>query len=458
MRERELIAPECEEVRALAEREFAEHGRTGLYKCSLVRKDGSRVPVIGGRALVTETGEAIKYFIDISPLVDMEEERSKLQQQLLQSEKVNALGQFASGVAHNFNNELSIIMGYGSVLEEQFGSDANSRRILQQMMKAAERSRNLIQQLLAFSRRQTTHPEIIDLNHAVSELKSTVRQVTRDSIDINVELSDEPEHIHADPALLEQALFNLAKNAGEAMPFGGTLTFSVAHEQLLDEAARISESAIVRVSDTGHGMEEETKKKIFEPFFTTKQQSGGTGLGLSTVYGFAKQSGGDIHFDSVPGRGTTFTLRFPKIRISAAPRVGAEKGEAVPKMNATVLLVEDNSELRQMMTEILSASGLTVIQAKDGFEALNRARSAHFDLVLTDVLMPGMNGLEVVDRIRETHPGVKVIFISGSADMVSANTEDLVMWKPVRPETLLRAVHTSLSNKASAGPRSRPAA
>jgi CheY-like chemotaxis protein/two-component sensor histidine kinase len=342
------------------------------------------------------------------------------------------------------------------VLEGQVGSDANGRRILQQMMKAAERSRNLIQQLLAFSRRQATHPEIIDLNQAVSELKPTIRQMMRESVDIRVVLSEEPEQIHADPALLEQGLFNLAKNAAEAMPQGGTLTLSVTHEQMLDEAARISQYAVVRVSDTGQGMDEDTKSKIFEPFFTTKQQSGGTGLGLSTVYGFVKQSGGDIHVETHPGKGTAFSLRFPKIRIPTVPRSAPAKPEGVPQMKATVLLAEDNSELREMMTEILAANGLTVIQAKDGFDALNRAKSAEFDLVLTDVIMPGMNGPELVDHIREEHPHVKVIFISGSADMVAAKTEDLVMWKPVRPETLLRAVQTCLKRKASAD--SRPAA
>jgi CheY-like chemotaxis protein len=171
-----------------------------------------------------------------------------------------------------------------------------------------------------------------------------------------------------------------------------------------------------------------------------------------------KQSGGDIQVESEVGKGTTFTLRFEKIRTASLPQSAPAKASAVPRMKATVLLVEDNPELRQMMAEILAASGLTVIQAKDGFDALNRANQAKFDLVLTDVIMPGMNGPEVVDRIRQDRPNVKVIFISGSADMVSATAEDLVMWKPVRPEALLQAVQTSLSKKISADPQSRPAA
>jgi PAS domain S-box-containing protein len=295
-----FIAADYADAHQQARQELAQHGRTQLHRFDLIRKDGSRVPVVGGLATVGDTQESISYFVDITPLIRSEEARLKLQEQLLHSEKVNALGHFASGMAHNFNNELSIIVGSASLLEEQLPSDVAAQRNVQLILKAAERSRKLIQQLLAFSRKQASHFEAVDMNRLVDNLQPMIRQLISQAIEMKVRLSGEPELIYADPSQLEQVMLNLTSNARDAMPRGGVLAIEVGHAPLASEAAGgpAVEHVTVKVSDTGIGMDEVTMQSIFEPFFTTKSATGGTGLGLSTVHGLVKQNNGIIDVTS----------------------------------------------------------------------------------------------------------------------------------------------------------------
>jgi PAS domain S-box-containing protein len=446
LRPQNLVADESKDAQRRAEKEFELHGRTALYRITLRRKDGSPLPVIAGRALIGSTGESIAYFLDISPLNRSEEERLRLQERLLQAEKVNALGQFASGVAHNFNNELSLIVGYGTVLQEHLASDLTSHTYLGQILNASDRARKLIQQLLAFSRNQPIHPEIVDMNHVLTDLQPTFRRLLKENIDLQVDAETEPHQIRIDRTQFVQVLLNLVSNAQDAMPEGGVIKMSVehGHREQDDESEEV---VTLSVTDNGIGMEDATAQRIFEPFFSTKLDSGGTGLGLSSAYGIVRQNGGDIKVCSRPGKGTTFTLTFARV-CEASPVLSEPSKTAVPPaIKGSVLLVEDCDDLREMMAQILTANGLTVIQARDGIEAVKAAQAAVVDLVVTDIVMPRLSGPEAVDFIRTFQPNVKIIFVSGSADMLEPNGRDVIMWKPVMPGVLLKTIESCLSPK-----------
>jgi PAS domain S-box-containing protein len=434
-----LIAPEYEGDWKRAQEVFSQHGRTGLFRCDLLHKDGKRVPVIGGKARIGEEGESIIYFLDVSPLVKSEEERLKLQVQLLEAEKMSALGQLASGVAHNFNNELSIIVGYGAVLHEHLAADTTSSRHIQKVLESAERSRKLIQRLLAFSRKQPVHPEVIDVNAVLSELQPSIRRILPPTIELRLEVSHEPLSIRVDPTQLVQVLLNLVNNSADAMPQGGIL--------LLASSAEFSKerpTVTIEVTDNGVGMDDKTAQRIFEPFFTTKSDLGGTGLGLSTAYGMVQQNGGQIEVISRPQLGTTFKVTFSKYE-SVSP-IAAQPSAAITRsIHGSVLLVEDRDDLRELMAQVLSSSGLEVIAARDGIEAIKASESRDIDIILSDVVMPRLNGPEAVRVIRETHPDVKVVYVSGSADLIEPNGRDVVMWKPVKPQALLAIIRSCLA-------------
>ena len=459
---RDLVPPDSLDAVLQSEQELVDSGRSALYRCEILRKDGTRVPVIGGQAFVGETLERISYFIDISRLVRSEEERLKLQEQLLHSEKVNALGQFAGGVAHNFNNELSIIVGYCTLLKDQFEPGSSGLRSLELVLAAAERARRLIQQLLTFSRKQKAHSEVVDLNVVIREIEPVIRQLLSSAIEITVTLSDQAEFVDLDRTQFEQLLLNLTANARDAMSDGGRLVIALAHEDPNQDipAEGACGYVVVKVADNGGGMDDATRARIFEPFFTTKSSTGGTGLGLSTVFGIVTQNKGDIAVESVLGSGTTFTVRFPKV---AGAGVLPER-EAPPvrarAVKASILLVEDNHDLRELLKYVLESDGMAVIAARDGAEAVEFASLAALplDLVLSDVAMPRLNGPDAIRQIRKLRPQVKVLFVSGSADQVEVESPDVVLWKPVTPTALLEAVHAALALPAIPGDASHQAA
>src|SRR5580700_1111315 len=355
-------------------------------------------------------------------------ERRALEQQLRQSQKMEAVGRLAGGIAHDFNNLLMVISGYSEFLLERLGAEPHLRGPAQEIASAAERASSLTRQLLAFSRKQMLAPRIVNLNDVATEnLKMLTRMIGED-IDLVLVPSPNPWMVRADPGQIEQVIMNLAVNARDAMPSGGRLTIETSNVSLDEDYARLhaplppGDYVMVAISDTGNGMDNETQSRIFEPFFTTKGTKG-TGLGLSTVYGIVKQSGGYIWVHSELRKGTTFKIYLPRVASTgeAATQVAlAVENHKVEPGTETILLVEDEANLRYLARQYLEKQGYHVIEAADGAVAMQIA-VAHekiIHLLLTDVIMPGMNGRELAQRISEIRPNVKVLYMSGYTENV----------------------------------------
>ncbi len=351
-------------------------------------------------------------------------ERKRLEEQLLQSQKMEAVGQLAGGVAHDFNNILTAIVGYTDLLAAELASNVRQLEDLEEIRKAARRAAALTRQLLAFSRKQVLEPRIIDVNSVVLNLDKMLRSLISENIELKTDLADNLGAARADPNQIEQVIMNLAINARDAMPDGGTVTIETGNVTLDDAYAAQHVSVIpgeyvmLAVSDTGCGMDEKTQSRIFEPFFTTKPAGRGTGLGLSTVYGIVKQTGGNIWLYSEPGKGTTFKIYLPA--IAALPEdIGKVAPAEAPRRGAgTVLVVEDDEQLRRLTHRALDAQGYTVLVADRGATALDIARrhKGEIDLLLTDVIMPDTNGRKLAETIQAARPGMRVLYMSGYPD------------------------------------------
>ena len=355
-------------------------------------------------------------------------ERRALEQQLRQSQKMEAVGRLAGGIAHDFNNLLMVISGYSEFLLERLGDEPRLRGPAQEIASAAERASSLTRQLLAFSRKQMLAPRIVNLNDVATEnLKMLTRMIGED-VDLVLVPGQGLWPVRADAGQIEQVIMNLAVNARDAMPSGGRLTIETSNITLDDEYARFhaplrsGDYVMVAITDTGAGMDSETQSHIFEPFFTTKGTKG-TGLGLSTVYGIVKQSGGYIWVSSEVGRGTTFKIYLPRVASSgesAAQVVHPVEIRRAEPGTETILLVEDEANLRYLCRQYLEKQGYKVIEAADGAVAMQIAvaHEAVIHLLLTDVIMPGMNGRELAQRISEIRPNVKVLYMSGYTENV----------------------------------------
>ena len=383
-----------------------------------VRKDGAAIVAsISGRAISNgKTGSTFEIFME-----DITETRT-LEQQLRQAQKMEAVGRLAGGIAHDFNNLLMVISGYSEFLLERVGSDPRLRGPAQQISNATQRATSLTRQLLAFSRKQMLAPKVLDLNEVVSEnLKMLTRMIGED-IDLVMVPGPAIGAVRADPGQIDQVIMNLAVNARDAMPDGGKLTIETANVSLDENFARThaplqpGDYVMLAISDTGIGMDLETQSRIFEPFFTTKGAKG-TGLGLSTVYGIVKQSGGFIFVDSQPQRGTAFRAYFPRVDAREEPAaVHDTLGLPRPERGReTILLVEDEVNLRRLARQYLETQGYKILEAEDGAAALQIAagHKGPIDLVLTDVVMPGMNGRELARHISAQRPDLRVLFMSG---------------------------------------------
>jgi nitrogen-specific signal transduction histidine kinase/ActR/RegA family two-component response regulator len=348
-------------------------------------------------------------------------DRKALEEQLLQTQKMEAVGRLAGGVAHDFNNLLMVIRGHADLLLESPGPPDSQDRRVKQIQMAAERAASLTQQLLAYSRKHVIAPKVLDLNSIVTEMGKMLPPMIREDIELATVPNAKLGRVKADPGQIEQVLMNLAANARDAMPRGGKLTIETADVELDEVYARhhagVRPGAYVMlaVSDTGCGMDAETRSHIFEPFFTTKEKGKGTGLGLASVYGTVKQSGGHIWVYSEPGHGTTFKVYLPRIE-DALEKVG--KSERLPvslRGAGTILLVEDEEAVRDLVRESLQQNGYTVLEAKDGTEALRISKRYKdpIHLLLTDVIMPGMNGRELAQGLASSHSDMKVLYMSG---------------------------------------------
>jgi PAS domain S-box-containing protein len=388
------------------------------------RKSGTTVVRVSGRSTMNDPKEGVVFEIFAEDVT----ERRALEQQLRQSQKMEAIGRLAGGIAHDFNNLLMVISGYSEFLLERLGAEPHLRGPAQEIASASERASSLTRQLLAFSRKQMLAPRIVNLNDIATEnLKMLTRMIGED-IDLVLVPSANLWPVRADAGQIEQVIMNLAVNARDAMPSGGKLTIETANVTLDDDYARVhapvlpGDYVMVAIGDTGGGMDSETLSHIFEPFFTTKGQKG-TGLGLSTVYGIVKQSGGYIWVYSEVGRGTTFKIYLPRVAQTgeaAAQVVAPVLFQKVEPGTETILLVEDEANLRYLARQYLEKQGYKVIEAADGAVAMQIAvaHEAVIHLLLTDVIMPGMNGRELAQRISEIRPNVKVLYMSGYTENV----------------------------------------
>ena len=389
------------------------------------RKDGSVFDVeISVQYRPAEGGRIATFLRDVTEHIRLAEERARLEDQLWQAKKVEAIGRLAGGVAHDFNNLTAIILGYGEMLLGQLSPGNPARKSVEQIIAAGRRSAALTHQLLAFSRKQTLQPEVLDLNALLRNLEKMLGRLIGEDIELEFRLAAHLGRVMADPGQLEQVVTNLVLNARDAMPRGGRLTLESADVEL-DETYALGHTSVVpgkyvllALTDTGCGMDKATMARLFEPFFTTKETGKGTGLGLATVYGIVKQSGGYIWVYSEPDKGSTFKVYLP--RTDAEPQAKAvEAGGDTPRGDGErILLVEDEASLRELCEIVLSGLGYRVSAAGSGTEALRLVEEQRLEpnLVVTDVVMPGMSGTELAERLRRDRSDLKVLYMSGYPD------------------------------------------
>jgi len=388
-------------------------------------------------------------------------ERRRLEEQLRQAQKMEAVGQLAGGVAHDFNNLLTAILGYCHLLLDEI-PDADPLRLdLLEIQSAGDRAASLTRQLLAFSRRQMLRPQVVDINTLVAQLEKLLRRLISEDVELVTALAPDLRPVTVDPASMEQILVNLAVNARDAMPAGGRLTIETANVELDDTYAVTHVTmapgpyVMLAVGDTGEGMDAATRARVFEPFFTTKEQGKGSGLGLATVYGIVKQSGGYIWVYSEPGHGTLFKVYLPPTEM---PSAATPAGEAAPTVGwETVLLVEDEDAVRALAREVLRRQGYIVLEARDGVDAMSVA-GRHLEdihLMVTDVVMPHMSGRELAERLGAVRPEMKVLFMSGYSDHALMDADLLpgaaLLQKPFTPDVLARTVRGILDTEGAGG-------
>jgi nitrogen-specific signal transduction histidine kinase/CheY-like chemotaxis protein len=389
-------------------------------------------------------------------------EQRQLEAQLRQTQKMESIGLLAGGVAHDFNNLLTIIAGNSETMAATLGPGSPVAPLVAEILRAAERAASLTRQLLVFSRRQVQEPIVLELNAVVTETEKMLRRLIGEDVVLTVELDKNISLVKVDPGSLVQVLMNLAVNARDAMPRGGRLTIRTGDTVVKDGGGRSRTGppsgryATLIVADTGVGMTADVKARLFEPFFSTKRVEQGTGLGLAVVHGIVAQSGGSVQVESELNRGTTFTIYFPAVGEPATALRETVSGK--PRGTETVLVAEDEPDVRNLAARALEGCGYTVLEAADGREALRVVdrHKAGVDLVVADVVMPEMDGRQLVEALRERYPGVKVLYTSGYTDDAVVRrgvlrSEVVLLQKPYTPQTLLHKCREVL-----AGPRKRP--
>lgn len=382
----------------------------------------------------------------------------RMEEQLRQSQKMEAVGRLAGGVAHDFNNLLTVIAGYAALLKEDLGANVG-RPELEEILNAVARAAEMTRQLLTFSRKQVWHPRVLDVNTVVSRMEGMLRRLIGENITLVSALAGDLAKVKADPGQIEQVVMNLAVNARDAMPDGGRLLIETKEAHL--EAGQIAALPAGRyiqlsVTDTGHGMSAETASRIFEPFFTTKEAGKGTGLGLSTALGIVEQGGGTLTVESKPGAGTVFRAYLPVTAEQPGGESGGRLSEFKTSGSATMLVVEDETPLRKLISQVLKSAGHTVLEAASGDEALavSARHSGPIDLLLTDVIMPGMSGSELVAKLRRRRPAMTIIFMSGyDNDLIDRKNLGGASFlpKPFSPRALLNRIDTLLGSGGDLG-------
>lgn len=385
--------------------------------------------------------------------------REEVEEQFVQAQKMEAIGRLAGGVAHDFNNLLMVISGYSNMALERVTDDEELEEALSEISQTAERAASLTRQLLAFSRRQVVKPSTLNLNDVASRMDKMLQRVIGEQIDMVMRLQPNLDPVKCDAGQIEQVVMNLAVNARDAMPHGGKLTIETDNVYLDTEYASNHADAhpgphvMIAVTDTGIGMSTEVRRRIFEPFYTTKELGRGTGLGLAGVYGIIKQSGGNIWVYSEPDRGTIFKIYLPRDEGSEVRTAPAHtKKSATPRGSETILLVEDDHALRRLLMTVLVKAGYNVMPAADADEAIGIVRQYQDDIhmLLTDLVLPKMDGAQLVNEIGDARPGLKVVFMSGYTDNALVHhglvdSDAAFIEKPVSPRTLLAKVHEYLA-------------
>jgi two-component system cell cycle sensor histidine kinase/response regulator CckA len=384
-------------------------------------------------------------------------ERKRLEEQLFQSQKMEAIGRLAGGVAHDFNNLLTTIIGHSDIMLMDLTENSPFRADLEGIRKASDRAAALTRQLLAFSRRQVLQPKVLDLNKVIADTEKMLRRLIGEDVELSTVFGQDIGRVKVDPGQMEQVILNLAVNARDAMPDGGRVTIETTNVDLDDAYVQKHHVVVagpylmMAVSDTGVGMDKETQSQIFDPFFTTKEQGQGTGLGLSTVYGIVKQSGGYIWVYSEPDVGTTFKIYLPRVEEEAELLQKERVPKEVPCGSETILLVEDDEMVLRLAGRILNRHGYKVLEAPNAEEALRIGNQYEkpIHLILTDVVMPGMSGRALAERMRDVKPEAKVLFMSGYTDHAIVHhgvldKEVTFFQKPFASETLLLKVREVL--------------
>jgi two-component system cell cycle sensor histidine kinase/response regulator CckA len=438
--------------------EFAKAKRIEGIETRWRRKDGKVITVrLSGRAGLKYPGEPESFEMICEDIT----ERRMLEEQLLHSQKMEAVGRLAGGVAHDFNNLLTVIKGYSELMLNELSDKDPMRGEVEEVRRAAERAASLTRQLLAFSRRQVLEPKVLDLNVIINNMEKLLLRLLGEDVELQVSLSSSLGMVKADPGQIEQVIMNLAVNARDAMPRGGKLTLETRSHVIDESYARehavvhAGQYAMIAVSDTGMGMDAETVSHIFEPFFTTKEIGKGTGLGLSTVYGIVKQSGGYIWVYSEPGRGTSFKIYLPIVRGGTTDEAGG-RPTLTPTYRGTetILLVEDEDGVRALIREVLQRHGYRVIDTRNGPEATQACErhEGEIHMLLTDVVLAQITGTDLARQLSPMRPRMKVLFISGYTEEAIVHQGVLeegtaFLQKPFTPNVLARKVREVLDGK-----------
>jgi PAS domain S-box-containing protein len=424
-------------------------GRIRPFEREYLRKDGSRAPVLAGAALLDET-RVLTVLTDLSL-------RKSLEEQLRHAQKMDAVGRLAGGVAHDFNNLLSVILSYSELMLGDMSADDPLRDDLEQIRIAGKRAADLTGRLLMFSRQQVVEPRTIDLREVLFSVEKMLHRLVGEDVDLTCVVEPGLGMVRADAGLMEQVIMNLAVNARDAMPTGGRLTMEARNVSLGDGYVRshigaaLGPHVVLSVTDTGTGMDEATMQRIFEPYFTTKEQGKGTGLGLSTVFGIVEQAGGHVAVSSELGLGTRFDVYLPRVKGGVADPAWTLRPLATRRGTETVLLTEDEEQVRVVARGILERHGYQVLEARSGEEALRLAEqhAGPIHLLLTDVVMPRMSGPALADQLRQTRPSVRVLCMSGYTDDATVRhgvfaAQLAYLQKPLTVETLTRKVREVL--------------
>jgi PAS domain S-box-containing protein len=459
-----------EQFREIHRQHIGNFGRTGVTGRSMYspgtllgrRANGEEFPIEAAISQIESGGEKLYTAIVRDVTV-----RNQTEEQLRQARKMEAVGQLAGGVAHEFNNFLGIIMGYSHLLDEQAAADETLSRSVADIKAATEHAASLTRQLLAFSRKQVLQPKVLDINQSVAEMDKLLRRLIGADIELVTVLQPGVGAVRADSAQIQQIFINLVVNARDAMPQGGSVVIETANVELDDHYAERNWDVhpgpyvMLAVTDTGLGMDAVTQAHIFEPFFTTKEQGKGTGLGLSMIHGIVKQSGGHIAVESAVGKGTTFRIYLPQVEERVRPDDGGPESAVEPRGGTeTILIAEDEPALRELMSQCMRKLGYTVLTAQDGTEALEicEHHPGPIHLVLTDIVMPRMNGLQLKERVAAQRSGVKFLFVSGYVDAALERSElftqdSAFLEKPFPPDELAHKVRQLLEGGVIGAPK-----